>query len=345
MNLTTPSDPNAVHLTARDYLTWLFAGCFLILVLKLKLLPALLASLLVFEVVKALAPWLHVRGLGVSGPRLIAVSLIAIGVITMLATVIASFAGLLRNSGESVPALFERMALIIENSRHQLPEWVLVYLPDTADELRTALVEWLRRNAGFLQIAGAEFGRGLAQFLIGMVAGALVSLQLAAPLAAQPPLAAAITEQAGRLSNAFRNVVFAQFWISAINTFFTWIYLSWILPAFGIELPFRGLLVAVTFVCGLIPILGNLVSNTAIFVVSLSNSLLIALVSLGYLVVIHKLEYFLNARIVGSHIRARAWELLVAMLIMEAAFGIAGLIAAPIFYAFFKDSLREKKLL
>ena len=69
-----------------------------------------------------------------------------------------------------------------------------------------------------------------------------------------------------------------------------------------------------------------------------------ALASLVYLVVIHKLEYFLNARIIGSHINARAWELLIAMLVMEAAFGITGLIAAPIFYAYFKAELREKGL-
>jgi predicted PurR-regulated permease PerM len=67
--------------------------------------------------------------------------------------------------------------------------------------------------------------------------------------------------------------------------------------------------------------------------------------SLAYLVVIHKLEYFLNARIIGSHIKARAWELLIAMLVMEAAFGISGLIAAPIFYAFFKQEMRDKGLI
>jgi len=32
--------------------------------------------------------------------------------------------------------------------------------------------------------------------------------------------------------------------------------------------------------------------------------------SLAFLVVIHKLEYFLNARIVGERIRAKAWEIL-----------------------------------
>jgi len=61
--------------------------------------------------------------------------------------------------------------------------------------------------------------------------------------------------------------------------------------------------------------------------------------------VIHKLEYFLNARIVGTQINARPWELLVAMLVMEAAFGAGGLIAAPIYYAYLKDELLDRGLI
>jgi predicted PurR-regulated permease PerM len=61
--------------------------------------------------------------------------------------------------------------------------------------------------------------------------------------------------------------------------------------------------------------------------------------------VIHKLEYFLNARIVGSQIRARAWELLVAMLLCEAAFGLPGVVAAPIFYAYLKAELEAERLI
>src|SRR5690606_19542109 len=143
----------------------------------------------------------------------------------------------------------------------------------------------------------------------------------------------------------FRRVVFAQFWISAINTVFTALYLAVVLPGFGVNLPFTKTLIVVTFVAGLLPILGNLISNTVIFVVSLSQSLFVALGSLAYLIAIHKLEYFLNARIIGSHIRARAWELLLAMLVMEAAFGMPGLVAAPIYYAYLKDELREKDLI
>ena len=134
-------------------------------------------------------------------------------------------------------------------------------------------------------------------------------------------------------------------WISAINTLLTWAYLGLALPMLDIHLPLTKSLVALTFVAGLMPILGNLLSNTAIFIVSMSQSLGLAVASLIYLFLIHKLEYFLNARIIGGHIRARAWELLLAMLLMEAAFGISGLILAPVVYAYFKDEFRRRGLI
>jgi len=91
-------------------------------------------------------------------------------------------------------------------------------------------------------------------------------------------------------------------------------------------------------------VLGNLISNTVIVVVSLSHSVGVAIGSLIYLVVIHKLEYFLNARIVGGQIRAYAWEILIAMLLMESVFGLIGVIAAPIYYAYIKLELRQREL-
>jgi hypothetical protein len=52
-----------------------------------------------------------------------------------------------------------------------------------------------------------------------------------------------------------------------------------------------------------------------------------------------------DARIIGGRISARAWELLISMLVMEAAFGLPGLIAAPIYYAYLKDELSAQKLI
>ena len=118
-----------------------------------------------------------------------------------------------------------------------------------------------------------------------------------------------------------------------------------ILPAIGIHLPLTKTMIVVTFIAGLLPVLGNLISNTVIVVVSLSASAYAAAGSLIFLVLIHKLEYFVNARIIGSQIRARAWELLLAMLVMDAAFGIPGVIAAPIYYAYLKDELSVHRLI
>jgi predicted PurR-regulated permease PerM len=122
------------------------------------------------------------------------------------------------------------------------------------------------------------------------------------------------------------------------------VYLLIILPLFGITLPLAKTMVAVTFVVGLLPVIGNLISNTVIVVVSVSVSLTAAIGSLVFLVLIHKLEYFVNARIMGVQIDSRAWELLLVMLIMDAAFGISGLIAAPIYYAYMKAELSERGL-
>jgi predicted PurR-regulated permease PerM len=95
----------------------------------------------------------------------------------------------------------------------------------------------------------------------------------------------------------------------------------------------------------LIPVIGNLGSNAAIVVIALGVSVPAAIASLAYLVVIHKLEYFLNARIVGRQIRAAAWEILVAMLVLEAAFGISGVVVAPILYAYVKGELTDRGLI
>jgi predicted PurR-regulated permease PerM len=137
----------------------------------------------------------------------------------------------------------------------------------------------------------------------------------------------------------------SQVKISALNTLLTGGFLLVALPLFGVALPLAKTLVVLTFVIGLLPVVGNLISNTLIFVVALSISLWVALAALAFLIVIHKLEYFFIARLLGARIQAFAWELLLAMLVMESLFGIAGLIAAPIYYAYVKRELREAHLI
>jgi len=339
MNSAAPSS-----VTRSDIMVWLVIALALGLIIELHLLSALLAGLLVFKLVDVLTPWLRLRALGRDGPRVLAVMLIASAVIAALIGIGVGLVTLTRNSGESVPLLMEKMAQIIEDARAILPAGLQAYVPEDSETLRRTIAEWLRTNAGTLQVAGRGIGRSLVHVLMGMIIGALLSMQKAAQPHERRPMTEEIARHAARMANAFQRVVFAQFWISLINTFFTWLYLAVVLPAFGVDLPLVKILVTLTFIVGLLPIIGNLISNTAIVVVCLSQGVPVAAASLIYLVVIHKLEYFLNARIIGSHINARAWELLIAMLVMEAAFGVTGLIAAPIFYAYFKEEMRAKAL-
>jgi predicted PurR-regulated permease PerM len=338
---SAPTTPRA--LSPAEIAGWLLVALFLLLVIKLKLLVALLSGLLVYEMTYVLVRLIHRSWISTISAKLLAVTLVTVIITSLLVLTGYGIAVYLRDA--SVVTLLKKMAEILEGSRNMLPAWLWAYLPANADELRIAVVDWLRANAGLLQGAGTELGRGLAHMLIGMVIGALLSLQeIAQPDQYRGRLVSAAVERITRLRTAFRNIVLAQARIAAINAFFTWLYLGVALPLLGVDLPLVKTMVVITFVAGLIPVLGNLISNTVIVVISLSHSLLVAVASLTYLVVIHKLEYFLNARIIGGRIHAQAWELLLAMLMMEAAFGIPGLIAGPMYYAYVKDELKAKGL-
>ena len=316
----------------------MIAGVALFLILHLHLLPALLAGLLVYELVHIIAPRLRLAHAG----RVTAVALIATAVVLLLLLALFGLATFLRGDVGHIQHLMQKMADIVEESRGRLPDWLVGNIPVGTDALKDAITEWLRSHAAELRLVGGEIGRVLVHILIGMIIGAMVSLREARAAARGGPLACALGERAARLGDAFRNVVFAQIRISALNTVFTAIYLVAILPMMGVHLPFAKTMIAVTFMTGLLPVVGNLISNTVIVIISLSVSAYVAIASLGFLVVVHKLEYFLNAKIVGARIHAKAWELLVAMLAMEAAFGIAGLVAAPIYYAYLKDELAAR---
>ena len=330
---------NQVYLTRAS---WLLAGISLFMVLWLHLLAALLAGLLVFELVHLTAPMLANR-LSDQRARLVVAILfagIAVGLVALLIGISLSY---FTDSGR-LAVLATKMAEILESSRGSLPLWVQGYIPGSLDDLKTTFIGWLRNNAAALQVIGKEAGRSLAHILIGLVVGAMIAVQVTVREHNGGPLVLVLRERANCLARAFRNIVFAQVRISAINTLFTGLYLAVVLPLFGVQLPLVKTMIAITFVVGLLPVIGNLISNTVIVVVSLAHSPQTAMASLAFLVIIHKLEYFLNARIVGEQIAARAWELLLAMLVMEAAFGLPGVVAAPIFYAYLKAELRATGL-
>ncbi len=137
-------------------------------------------------------------------------------------------------------------------------------------------------------------------------------------------LADEIATRFGDFYRSFATVMGAQITISLINTLLTAIFVL------SIRLPNGALIIALTFLCGLLPIVGNLVSNTIIVCLAFTISLKIALVALIFLVAIHKLEYFLNSKIIGDRIRNPVWLTLLALIIGERLMGIPGMVLAPV---------------
>jgi predicted PurR-regulated permease PerM len=328
-----------------DIAAWILMGIGLVTVLYVGLLTSLLPGLLIYEIVQ-IAGIRH-RSLGVTyrAGKVIAVSVLATAVTLLLLFAIGSLADLATSRSDSIVILLQKMADIIDAARIHFPAWAQQYLPSNVEDLKATAADWLRIHAGDLRQFGENFGRVFVHILVGMIIGGMVAISTTAEPTVLGPLTQALQARIRFLGTAFRRVVFAQVRISALNTILTALYLGVLLPLMGIELPLTKTMIAVTFVAGLIPVLGNLVSNTVIVIVSLSSSLYAAIGSLVFLVFIHKLEYFVNARIIGSQIRARAWELLLAMLVMESAFGVTGVIAAPIFYAYLKDELSDRALI
>lgn len=318
------------------YASYLLMFLGLTLVLTHGLAAGFLAGLLVYSLVTIFSPSLN-GYFGNRRARLIVVGVIGILIVSGLVMLAWSGVAFFRSESGSAQALLQKMVDIIEASRTQCPQWICSYLPDTSIELRAVLSDWMREHANEAKLIGADAGHTFVRVLLGMIIGAMVSLNT------QPeglgPFGQALLQRVSTLANAFKKVVFAQVKISAVNACFTGIYILVLLPAFDVHLPFAKTLILITFLLGLLPIIGNILSNTVIVTLSLPFGVMVAAGSLLFLIVLHKLEYFLNAKIIGHQIQSKAWELLLAMLVMESLFGLPGVAMAPILYAYVKREL------
>jgi len=132
------------------------------------------------------------------------------------------------------------------------------------------------------------------------------------------------------LYKSFAAVMGAQLAIAAINTLLTSLFL--LVSGY----PYAVLLLCLVFLCGLLPIVGNLASNTVIVGVGFTMSPKMGLIALIFLITVHKLEYFLNSKIIGTRIDSPMWLTLIGLVIGERLMGIPGMILAPVILHYIK---------
>ncbi len=263
---------------------------------------------------------------------------IAFVLVLVLALVLAFFAVIevaLSSAGRMQQLLME-LGVILQNLRLRLPQGLAAILPQQQDLLGIS-ARWLSLHAGELGAIGLGTLKEIGYTLIGLLIGLLMSLDSGFSQRLQGHWTRRVVHQCREVRAAFATIAGAQVRIALINSALTFVYLMLALPLAGIHLPFSKTLILLTFLGGLVPILGNLLANSVIVLLSLGQSPVLALVSLGFLMLIHKLEYFVNARIIGTRIHARAWEMLLCMLVLERFLGLSGVVMAPILYAWGKQ--------
>lgn len=235
------------------------------------------------------------------------------------------------------------LAQTVLDLKQKLPAEVGAHLPTDTTAIQLWLANWIKSQAHTIAHAGQVGAGGTLRVYIGMVIGALITVRT---IKADPGiLAFELGTRAKLFLNAFRQVIAAQFWIATFNATLTGIFLGVIMPMTGVDMPYVPALIALTFFAGLIPIAGNLLCNTVIALVGISVSPLVGLSCLLFLIAIHKVEYFLNAKFIGKSTQTAAWELLAVMFAFEALFGVTGLVASPLFYAYLKSELKESGLI
>lgn len=327
----------------RAFAYGLFSACVLA-ALFLHAIPALIAGLLAFILTRAILQRLRAfNSTGwVIGHEALAGLLVGAGSLALLAAIGVGAAHAL--AGESPSAMLMMLADTLQQVKHYLPEALASQAPDSLGELKEMLVHNLKAHANQLAGVGKSAVHGLVLTLVGWLVGVLAALHAVKPAGSTDELPAfegAWFRLWTSMGDVFRNVAVAQAKIALLNASLTGVFLLLIMPLLGWPVPYAKTLVLATFLCGLLPVVGNLISNSLITIMALTVAFPAALTALAFLVISHKLEYLISARIQGHSLGASVWELLIALFAMETVFGPAGMVFAPIIYAFTKTELKH----
>ncbi|MFS2054279.1 AI-2E family transporter [Variovorax sp. CT11-76] len=310
----------------------------LMLVMWQHLLPGLLCACIGFLATRFFARLIG-RGLArFAPPRVLAVTLVLLAPIALVTVGLSQAREYVIDAPDQYRELLDYTARTVLELRLKLPPEIAVYLPEGAAEIQRMVANYMRAQAGMLALTGRAWLGALLFAYVGLIIGGLAAVAHAR--GPRRPLAEELHQRITMFGQAFGQIVAAQFWIAAFNTLLTAIFLLVLMPLWGPHLPYTPALITLTFVAGLVPIVGNLVCNAVITLVALSVSPVTAAACLAFLILIHKAEYVINAKVVGSRTQMSVWELLAVMFVAEAVFGPAGLVAAPLFYAYLKKELQ-----
>lgn len=316
----------------------MLAGSLLYLVLQFGLLAALLSLCIAY----LLSDWLDINFLSKRlGKYSTKTSAVIVGLLPFIGFLLLGLGASSAIGGlqDEFQGLYGKLLSMLETWRKLLPANFADKLPDSA-EAGDLVINSLKERAGAIAAIGKTWLVGVLQIIVGTIIGVLIYVD-SKKESDHSEAGTSIATRAKNFIENFRNIITAQFVIAIVNAVMTAIYLFAVLPFFDVHMPYATALTVLTFVASMLPIVGNLFTNTVLTLVSLSVSPLIAVASLTFLVLVHKSEFIINAWVVGGKTSTAVWEMLLAIFICETLFGVAGIVAGPLYYAYLKQEIKE----
>jgi predicted PurR-regulated permease PerM len=313
-------------------------------------------SYVIMAVLLVLIGWLHMATLALTAMfGFFALNFLsfgrskALGLVLYLIGVVAIGYGMFYFSARlyktrALPEIAERTIPAVVNYAEQ--QGIELPFTDYASLKSLALTE-VQDRVGNLGRYAREATLQLAMLIIGLVVSVSLFLNAKWETESDPDVvkgsmySTVVRELALRFETfyaSFARVIGAQILISLINTALTTVFLVWN------QFHYATVIIVLTFLFGLLPIIGNLLSNTLIVGVAFTISPRMALFALIFLVVIHKCEYFLNSKIIGDRIKNPIWLTLIGLVLGEKLMGIPGMILAPVVLHYIKVEASRRKL-
>lgn len=320
-----------------------------IIAIYFHLIPALIAGLTTYTVIQGVENiFLTKLNIG-KRSKLLATILISALIVVGLTYLSMAIVSWIQTIISDPNAIVESIQSILEKTMNDLPPSVHEYIPSNIQEIQNSLLAFTKEHMAVFQNIGKGTAHTLITILLGMIIGVFVAYSKnkddGKEHAPEKPFTIQFFETVHQYALSFKHVAVAQVAISIFNTILTTVLLTIIFPILDIHVPFVKSLILGTFLFGLIPILGNIIVNCMVVIAALSVSIFAGSLALAFLIAIHKIEYFLNAKIVGGNINATSYELLIVMVLFESIFGLAGLVIAPILYAFLKSTLKRLEII
>ena len=258
-----------------------------------------------------------------------------IAVVTYLVLVAAlayAAASLVQATVAALPAIAEKaLPKIVEwASEHRL------HLPFTnLDELKDHALDLVRSEAGNIG-RFADFAKGATVEFIYLTLGCMVAIGIflnpQVALAESHPskrnlYSACVEEITSRFKTFYKSfeiTMNAQIIVSLVNTGLTGIFMV------CLGLPHLTVALGITFVTGLVPVVGNFISSLVLVAIGFVVSSTDGLIALAFVAGLHYVGFVISGKIIGAKIESPLWLTIVALVVGESLMGIAGVVLAPV---------------